>query len=871
ITALVPDRAGHVAVIIGDQIVFMGGSRFIPPTNPIKNSIRVYNLSDEVFSLSLSSQFSTSNPSYVDLSYSSARMKFGSEKGAAVLRGASGKVVYLIGGIQQNLTQLHEVDNNSKVTSNQTLMIEEINKTYNMTRQFVFFYQPYGKSWSYPLDQKGAAPSRRRSTSTVINSKGVIYIFGGRVQVDTGSPMFVSYNDLYTFDTVLLTWNQINATNVPSPRSHAAPVMLPSGKILYIGGVSQTRPGVDVSLVDMNEPIIVQPRIAHTANLMPDNNEIIIVGGSSNIQCKTWVTTFAPGRSICNSGSNIDAGIVVCFVLSSIIGILYKRGIITDWLDNHNNWNIISSEDRMEIYNASKQNVIYEYACSNSFSRFELSNLDVPKSKERNNIVYDDIYNNLSCIELLKPNIAISNNGKSNIWNSTDCITISDFMSVHATITQGITPAACDNIEKLLSMLNKQKISIYKVLDSQPVYALGPDFQQGHHIPCIACWSIKPIDISIMKQLSALLDDEFEIVNHINDNDCNQDRSYENDDNGDYEEDRNEKDERNGSEGNGNDEGSGNDDGNVKNDGKSNSFIQASSVANAKLKDEFQSFSIDAYLWASINIDEHVPENVLEFNINLFNCGVGEMLNEICQLPHGFVGYYLDSIKIRVTPLPYKSNDKSNLFMIKKEYSPQHLNCENIECSASNEKNIGVQITLGPQNTGITVNRNDRINHGTKATTRKWNMDMTNCRTKGVQWSYSFNADDLYKNGDNRKTVNLQLHSGSWFTSCRMNGFCVTIIQVLRCEFKPMSNFFNFKVKPAIVKKCPQLVHTLEISFNDLTNFNEGFAKLTKRLHMEHKELSVILETNTLSSISTSQETGIMGIDRILFSGKSSS
>ncbi|CAG8719681.1 10829_t:CDS:1, partial [Scutellospora calospora] len=106
--------------------------------------------------------------------------------------------------------------------------------------------------WSYPQNQKGIIPNRRRSTSTVIdNKKGVIYIFGGRVQVDTGSPTFICYNDLYTFDTVLLSWNKINANNAPLPQSHAAPVLLPSGKILYIGGVSQTIPGNDADLIDM--------------------------------------------------------------------------------------------------------------------------------------------------------------------------------------------------------------------------------------------------------------------------------------------------------------------------------------------------------------------------------------------------------------------------------------------------------------------------------------------------------------------------------------------------------------------------------------------------------------------------------------------
>ncbi|RIB26694.1 hypothetical protein C2G38_2162626 [Gigaspora rosea] len=390
-----PDRVGHVAVLDGNQIIFMGGARFISPANPIRSQIRLYNLSDEVFTLSLSSRFSTSNPPYVDLSDTSARMKFGSEKGTAVVGGASGEIVYLIGGMQQNLTRLNEIDNNPNITLNQTLLIEEISKTYNMTSQFVFFYQPYGKSWSYPLDQKGTPAPRRRSTSTVIDSNGVIYIFGGRVQVDTGSSIFVCYNDLYTLDTVLLSWNKINAANAPSPRSHAAPVFLPSGKILYIGGVSQTQPGMDADLIDMNEipvfdtisstwsykyarqSILIQPRLGHTATLMPDNNEIIIIGGNSNyhynfttttpiflslniakepyeyselitsgdqppplaihtanlyqnyliiafgnitnnstqpveinsriylldIQCRTWVTTFKPGTSVCSSGS----------------------------------------------------------------------------------------------------------------------------------------------------------------------------------------------------------------------------------------------------------------------------------------------------------------------------------------------------------------------------------------------------------------------------------------------------------------------------------------------------------------------------------------------------------------------------------------
>ncbi|RIB26700.1 hypothetical protein C2G38_195004 [Gigaspora rosea] len=140
-------------------------------------------------------------------------MKFGSEKGTAVLGGPTRVNVYLVGGVQQNLTRLNEIDKNSNITTNQTLlMIEEINKTYNMTDQSVFIYQPYGNTWLNILNQKGTPPTRRRSTSTVINQKGIIYIFGGRSQADTGSPIFICYNDLFTFDTTLVSWNKLTLT-----------------------------------------------------------------------------------------------------------------------------------------------------------------------------------------------------------------------------------------------------------------------------------------------------------------------------------------------------------------------------------------------------------------------------------------------------------------------------------------------------------------------------------------------------------------------------------------------------------------------------------------------------------------------------------
>ncbi|CAG8466538.1 21125_t:CDS:2 [Dentiscutata erythropus] len=372
-------RAGQEAILIGTQLYFMGGSRLIPPSNPIKSKIRGYNLSDEVFFLDLSSAFSTNNPPYVDLSAAGARMKFGSEKGTVVLGGPSKEDAYLIGGTQQDLALLNKDDQNITIASNQTLMIDEIFKTYNATDQMIFIYRHAARTWRQ-LGQGviGTQPSRRRSTSTVVDKNGKIYIFGGRIEFDMFSHPLILYNDLYTFDTTLLAWNKIDAANAPSVRSHATPILLPSGKILYIGGVTQSAPGITTTLLKMTEiPVFdtisstwssknasssfqVQPRVGHTATLTPDNKTIVIMGGTSSnitdndvpsyetnpniylldVNCFAWVNIFSPDNSSCaippsppsssGSGSGSNIGLIIGLVCAGliVIGVM----IVVVWL-----------------------------------------------------------------------------------------------------------------------------------------------------------------------------------------------------------------------------------------------------------------------------------------------------------------------------------------------------------------------------------------------------------------------------------------------------------------------------------------------------------------------------------------------------------
>ncbi|KAF0444821.1 galactose oxidase [Gigaspora margarita] len=220
-------RGGHMATLVNDKIYFFGGSRPIPITSSEWNQTHQYNLSDE---------------------------------GTTVL-GNGALRIFLVGGVQQNMKTFG----------------------YNTTNSSLWIYNINSQHWdtSGPGTYGPSLP-RRRSTATVIDKNGVIYIFGGRVEVDTGSDVFTIFDDFLTFDTLLLKWS--NLTNHPSKRSHTTATLMPDGKIIYIGGVTQSAPGEDAIRISMNDIYIfdtldstwsqksalgdnIEPRLGHTALL----------------------------------------------------------------------------------------------------------------------------------------------------------------------------------------------------------------------------------------------------------------------------------------------------------------------------------------------------------------------------------------------------------------------------------------------------------------------------------------------------------------------------------------------------------------------------------------------------------------------------
>ncbi|CAG8686108.1 10908_t:CDS:1, partial [Racocetra fulgida] len=220
-----------MAALYNDKIFFVGGSRPIPKTSPAWNTTHQFNLSDEVFYLDLSSSFTVDLPPFTDLSATS-RVPFGCEKGT-IVSGINGARMYLVGGVQQDMTTFG----------------------YNTTNSILWIYNVNSQRWDTTGQGTDGAPlPRRRSTATTSDKNGVIYILGGRVEVDTGSNVFTIFDDFFMFDTLLLKWtNMTSLPNHPYKRSHSTATLMPDGRIIYIGGVTQSIPGVAATRISMNE------------------------------------------------------------------------------------------------------------------------------------------------------------------------------------------------------------------------------------------------------------------------------------------------------------------------------------------------------------------------------------------------------------------------------------------------------------------------------------------------------------------------------------------------------------------------------------------------------------------------------------------
>ncbi|CAG8581175.1 8230_t:CDS:2 [Dentiscutata erythropus] len=127
---------------------------------------------------------------------------------------------------------------------------------------------------------------RRIGTSSVVNSLGQIFIFGGyRIKNNVST----WYNDMIVLNTIGLSWTIY--TNAPSSRSGHTATLLDDRRILYIGGFDSNFSYVPMDQISTFDTItsdwdlltadgsVPSIRSEHSAVLVSKSNEIIIYGG----------------------------------------------------------------------------------------------------------------------------------------------------------------------------------------------------------------------------------------------------------------------------------------------------------------------------------------------------------------------------------------------------------------------------------------------------------------------------------------------------------------------------------------------------------------------------------------------------------------
>ncbi|CAG8594746.1 7820_t:CDS:2 [Dentiscutata erythropus] len=414
---------------------------------------------------------------------------------------------------------------------------------------------------------------------------------------------------------------------------------------------------------------------------------------------------------------------------------------------------------------------------------------------------------------------------------------MSEFVSIRSTISPGTSADANDEVKRLLSLLEDKTNDINHILDPLQVYAVGPDFQKDYSMPCIACWSTESLDDKVIERLSKLFEDKYKVVNKVG----LLDTSVNSGDSGDSIQDDLFNNNSITSEFNN------------KGSSKEEEYITITSTATAvdknNPKKNCQDFSITVKILAKvIPVINKSYLNILEFYVNVYDCKMGPMLSKNWKSLHdlGF-GYFLDSVEIKVSPISLENDNISHMIVPKSDYKqPQQLN-RPTEITSDHETNKGVEgqingsLPNGVLGFQIKGNYGVKNANSAKTMTYEWKVEREGSNKTGVCWTYR-----PVKNIYEREYVPGD-HSGQWYTLNTMRGFKITITQILRCEFRGRGwGKSNKKVK--LIKLCPKMAHTLEITFNSIDNFNENFAKL-KRDYFEHENLIATLNASNMHNI----------------------
>jgi hypothetical protein len=501
--------------------------------------------------------------------------------------------------------------------------------------------------------------------------------------------------------------------------------------------------------------------------------------------------------------------------------------------------------------------------------------ITLPKEMEEKRDSNDISYNR---IHLGNPIVSIKSG------DNTKHIDASDLFSINATLSHGTSADTHNKAEYLYNKLVSKKDAIDGIFESQPVYAIGPIFHENKTFPFIACWGVKSLSQSILEKLEKLFDYEFKVVSYQV-TECGNKLSKLSSDSGDSRKDDHDRGRGDGSgRGDGNDSDRGNsgrgggddsrrdgggygsggddpDDTGIDNDTKG-IVISSKASANSEDNNHTQIFDIELSLYTEIDefseIDfskivnqKDIPKYL--FDIDVYRCEASIMLSDIWgALSDVGYGYSLEFVKIVISPI----QDRNRNSVSRKYHHPKEKNApteytENVEQGGNVELGIAPKIAKFGYQT--------KKSKSTKVVSDDWIL-----KTEGgiIKWLYKKNTDDI------KKDFAPGVHEcRGLIKNERLRGFQITVIQVFK--FVPQGNIFSSFGKPKLVM-CPQISHNLEITFNELKDFNRKFAQLDS-LHTEDLDMTFTVKTGGDTNIpkeSASKNSGIIDIKRSFVENK---
>ncbi|CAG8494530.1 32932_t:CDS:2, partial [Racocetra persica] len=170
---------------------------------------------------------------------------------------------------------------------------------------------------NYIQDTSSTPPMRKWHTSVIDHTNKKMYVWGGVKSLHSGPDITQGDGTMYIYDIEKSIWTSNPTPNQPIGRQLHTATFLPDGRIIMIGGAFSSDVGqLDVydtktnqwsNIVATTNNGVIPPIIFHSATLLPDNQSIIIYGGSNqtgysglavlNLSSYVWTIISPIGRT----------------------------------------------------------------------------------------------------------------------------------------------------------------------------------------------------------------------------------------------------------------------------------------------------------------------------------------------------------------------------------------------------------------------------------------------------------------------------------------------------------------------------------------------------------------------------------------------